>query len=273
MILKYSSKNFLQKQKLHPFFAAKRHFTQNQLAAFRNMYENQSFVVISNALSQEELHDLKQWTEELEDNTDILHHYEETNSGDVRLCRSEKIVDYHSGFDNMLNRGKIKDVVENILDESYTLYKEKINYKYPNAGWFRPHQDAPAYDHSDYHVTALVSIDDATEESGCLEFAKNWSDSKREFYEVDSRGIIAEDKVESLDWIQAPTKAGDIVLFSSYVPHRSGVNRSDNPRRVLYATFNQAEKGDFRKTYYMNKEKNMAEGRISFIFDFTGKIV
>ena len=37
------------------------------------------------------------------------------------------------------------------------------------------------------------------------------------------------------------------MIFSSYIPHRSGENKTNNRRRVLYATFNQEKHGDWRK--------------------------
>ena len=37
------------------------------------------------------------------------------------------------------------------------------------------------------------------------------------------------------------------------MPHRSGDNRSDGPRRALYITWNRASEGDRRADYYTRK--------------------
>ena len=50
---------------------------------------------------------------------------------------------------------------------------------------------------------------------------------------------------------------GDIVLFNSYIPHRSGPNKMNDPRKELYLTYNNAEEGYLRDEYYKNKIQNM----------------
>jgi ectoine hydroxylase-related dioxygenase (phytanoyl-CoA dioxygenase family) len=66
--------------------------------------------------------------------------------------------------------------------------------------------------------------------------------------------ILHQDK---LDWISCPTNFGDIVLFNSYISHRSGPNKMNDPRKALYLTYNNAEEGYLRDEYYKNKIQNM----------------
>merc|ERR1711879_214897 len=120
---------------------------------------------------------------------------------------------------------------DEVVGESMTLYKEKINYKYPGGGVYVAHQDAPAYPETDYHVTCLLSIDDAPLESGCLEFAKGWKAHDKEFYGLNEKGVLDEKSASELEYISVPTKAGDCVIFSSYIPHRSCKNQTDQSRR------------------------------------------
>ena len=55
----------------------------------------------------------------------------------------------------------------------------------------------------------------------------------------------------------SPTHApGDAVFFDSFVPHRSGPNLSDEPRRVLYVTYNRLADGDHRAPYYADKRRS-----------------
>ena len=61
---------------------------------------------------------------------------------------------------------------------------------------------------------------------------------------------IPKEVVDSLDWESYPTQPGDIIFFDSYVPHRSGPNKTNAPRRVLYATYNKLSEGDARLQYY-----------------------
>ena len=48
---------------------------------------------------------------------------------------------------------------------------------------------------------------------------------------------------------------GDLVLFDSYVPHRSGPNHTCAPRRAFYVTYNAASQGDCRTAYYERKRR------------------
>jgi ectoine hydroxylase-related dioxygenase (phytanoyl-CoA dioxygenase family) len=73
---------------------------------------------------------------------------------------------------------------------------------------------------------------------------------------------------------------GDLLWFDSYVPHHSGTNVTDTSRRALYLTYNAASAGDFRSTYYEDKEATFAgldgeadRARLSITDDFLGRPV
>ena len=53
------------------------------------------------------------------------------------------------------------------------------------------------------------------------------------------------------------TNFGDIILFDSYIPHKSTNNISDSPRKSLYLTFNPSDEGDNREYYYDLKKRIM----------------
>lgn len=168
------------------------------------------------------------------------------------LQRIENFVQYNEPLQKLL-RGKLEDVASELFAESAILYKEKINYKLPGGAGFEPHQDISAgwwmYNQS-IHISALVTIDEATKENGCLEvvygkhkvgkLAPDWK-------------AIPEDVCKTLEWVMLPTKPGDCFFFDSYVPHRSGPNTTQKPRRVLYATYAKLAEGDFREKYYADK--------------------
>ena len=58
-----------------------------------------------------------------------------------------------------------------------------------------------------------------------------------------------------LDWQPLSAEPGDLVIFDSYVPHRSGPNFSDRSRRALYLTYNPASQGDRRADYFARKRR------------------
>ena len=49
---------------------------------------------------------------------------------------------------------------------------------------------------------------------------------------------------------------GDVVFFSNTCPHRSGVNKSKNYRRILYYTYTLANNGSAYDLYFDDKEKS-----------------
>ena len=72
--------------------------------------------------------------------------------------------------------GAISPYLELLTGEKWVLFKDKLNFKWPGGGGFTCHQDYPAYDllGPAEHITAMIVIDDATDENGCLQVAENW---------------------------------------------------------------------------------------------------
>ena len=79
-----------------------------------------------------------------------------------------------------------------------------------------------------------------------------------------------------MDFQPLYVERGDICFFSSYAPHRSFSNQSQNSRRLAYLTFNKESEGNFHDVYYAAKLKASRDGTggtISLSDDFGGKIV
>ena len=49
--------------------------------------------------------------------------------------------------------------------------------------------------------------------------------------------------------------AGQLLIFGSYLAHRSGPNRSSSDRKALYATYNCARAGDLHDRYYADRQQ------------------
>ncbi len=246
-------------------------------------WKTNGYLKIPRFFSEEEMGTLLAWVSEIScwkpTHNKWMHHYESTPSG-PRLSRSENFVPYHPGMKATVTRGKVLDVVSELLGESAVLYKEKINYKYPGGGGYAAHQDAPAYKFVNYHITCLISVDAATPESGCLYFSSGRH--LEGFIALDERGCVAPEVATAMAWTAVPTDPGDILLFSSYVPHQSSVNCSCQPRRIIYLTYNARSQGDWREQYYTDKrqtfsgyakESSNRDKQISKIAHFQGKVV
>jgi len=103
------------------------------------------------------------------------------------------------------------------------------------------------------HISTLITIDEATIDNGCLEVV--YGKHKQGKLAADWKEIPG-DVVSTLQFVPVQTKPGDIVFFDSYVPHRSGPNLTQKPRRVLYATYAKLVEGDWRDKYYADKRKS-----------------
>ena len=49
---------------------------------------------------------------------------------------------------------------------------------------------------------------------------------------------------------------GDVIFFNSYIPHKSGPNKSKKSRIQIYLTYNSISAGNFRKRYISEKRKS-----------------
>lgn len=244
-------------------------------------WKNNGYLKIAGFFNTEKVSALQSWVSEIsswEPTPDKwMHHYESTPEG-ARLSRSENFVPYHTDMENTVTDGKVLDVVSEVMTEPAVLYKEKINYKYPGGGGYAAHQDAPAYEFVDFHITCLISVDTATPESGCLYFAEGRH--KEGVIALDEKGCVTPETAETMSWIEVPTDPGDILLFGSYIPHKSPPNCSNEPRRIIYLTYNAKSQGDWRERYYADKREAFAQyreegsnrdGQISKIAHFRGK--
>ena len=229
----------------------------DQVADFRR----DGFLVARSLFSPEEMTDLAAWTDEVEawPETAGRHMmYFETSlksDGARILNRLENFYPFHAEFRDLFDGDKLRGATSDLLGEEAVLYKDKINFKLPGGDGFKLHQDQQAGwgAYADFFITALVSIDAATEENGCLELVAG----------LHSDGLIGEewkpmteDELAGRPLVSCPTAPGDVVFFDSFCPHGSGPNMTNGKRRVLYVTYNAASAGDHRRQYYVDKRQS-----------------
>ena len=146
--------------------------------------------------------------------------------------------------------------MSDIFGEQAVLFKEKINYKLPGAGGFPAHQDAPAYVafKQKLHITMMVAADPMSQENGCLEVVKGYH-NKGVFPQNQSDGSITKEVEDSMKWDPVVTGEGEVMIFSSYIPHRSGPNSSNVSRRAYYLTFNGKKRKKKKKRRKKERKK------------------
>ena len=166
--------------------------------------------------------------------------------------RIENFCPYHAAFDRLVRGGRLERAAGRLMGGEAVLFKEKVNFKMPGGAGFEPHQDQQAgwSAFAPLFVTALVCIDKATEENGCLEM----TDAPR------FAGLIGQEwtpltpeEMADFSLIPTPTEPGDVLFFDSYAPHASKPNLTDKARRILYLTYNLKADGDHRARYFAEK--------------------
>jgi len=182
--------------------------------------------------------------------------YEEINAaGKHVLCRTENYANYHSDFNGLLRGPKLLSILGQLAGEDMLLFKEKINYKLAGSGGFSPHVDSTAYTHvkNIKHLTILLAIDASNMSNGGLEVVEG---SHVMDVPIDpSDNCISPAWVKMQTWVPVTLEPGEILIFGSYLAHRSGANTSDLDRKAIYATYNCKSEGDLHDAYYADRAK------------------
>ena len=147
---------------------------------------------------------------------------------------------------------KLVKFLSALLERRLVLFKDKINFKLPGGDGFKAHQDSAAgwERYVSWFLSAAMFIDHSTKENGALEVAPG----------LHKQGLLGKEwePIEGLDlpYELVECGPGDLLLFDSYVPHRSGPNTSSKPRRAMFITYNDLAEGDKLDQYYADKRRD-----------------
>ena len=228
--------------------------TEEDLAFWRENH----YLVLRNPMNGPQVDTLKGWADDLiewpERAGKWMKYFEESAiDGERLLCRVENFIPFHDGLRDFICGEMVYGILASLMQEEAVLFKEKINLKLPGGAGFGAHQDAPAFISfgQKYHITMMVAVDDATVDNGCMEF----SDAVDVYDTLPQApgGTIDEEVEARLPWRPLEAKAGDLVFFDSYIPHRSPGNESDVSRRAMYVTYNRKSEGERREDYFADK--------------------
>ena len=169
------------------------------------------------------------------------------------IRRIERFCNGHKDFDNFLRYGRQVDLVQMLLGGSAILFKEKINSKFPGGSGYDIHQDQQAgwTVFAPIFITAMICLDEIGSENGGFLIANS---SRCSYLLAGEWSDLSDEQVASLDMLELNLRPGDLLLFDSFVPHGSGPNPSSSIRRVLFSTYNAADFGDHRTSYFKLKE-------------------
>lgn len=277
----------------HSFVTASQQPSQSNWEEQKAFFQENGYLWIKNFYSPEQVAMLQLWADEVHaasqnlltlsnNNSTLLQSFFKNIPGTLivvpearnplQVCRAEDMLTCYPDFFNFI-AGTLTNYISHLLNEPYVLFKDKINFKWPGGGAFLPHQDFPAYElfGPRAHVTAMVCIDRATLENGCLQVAKNWRETFKGNAELDAtqlesgtavlpyvvggkeHGSIQPNYSKKITWLPIEAAPGDVLLITSYLPHYSEPNKSNAARRAMFLTHNKLKEGDHRKAYYHAK--------------------
>jgi hypothetical protein len=224
-------------------------------------WDEQGYLVVKNALCKEQYTHahLSLLAEEVAalpqgERYPWLVHHEEGPNGEANICRVENFCKAHQTW-GALSNGLLQDLVSQCFREPSVLFKDKLNFKGPGGGAFLTHQDATAYATDKLatrHISVMVAVDEATLANGPLQVAPG---RHLEGFFPHSRGVVEKEVEDAMEFIPVMVQPGDVVLFDSYLPHRSNANKSDGWRRLVYLTYNKRAEGDLHAAYYEEKHR------------------
>lgn len=124
-----------------------------------------------------------------------------------------------------------RDITHDIMGTDVRLYHDQAVYKKPgNPEEFPWHQDnGYTFTEPQQYLTCWVPLTDATMDNGCPWVAPGIHRMGTLHHDIGPLGM--ECLKDPQDKVAVPAKVGDIVVFSSLTPHRTGPNLTGDVRK------------------------------------------
>lgn len=189
--------------------------------------------------------------------------YRHAPDGTGTLERLDPVHDASILFGALVRDERIIAPLRDVFSDEPRLFKDKLIFKLPGVGGYTMHQDAAYWQVFPYEslVSVMVAIDGASRENGGLELFAGHHDrllstpgELRNFTENEAA------KVDEARGELIETSPGDLVIFTSLTPHRSGQNVSDRSRRQLFLTYSPAKSGELYKAHYQHYQRYKLKG-------------
>jgi len=232
-------------------------------------YRRDGFLTIRQVFSRGEIEELGREAGRLMQRTELMDSdnircrwQNHAETGECRFDCFDPVIDLSPVCERVARDPRIITIVSALYGEQAHLFKDKLIFKPPGAQGYALHQDYiswPTFPTS--FVTVIVAIDAASADNGATEVFPGYhahgcmSPRDGMYHELTaqqvdlSRGVMLE-----LD-------PGDIAIFSGYTPHRSGPNRSDTWRRLLYLSYNAGSDGGERRDAHYAEFKTWLQDR------------
>ena len=226
------------------------------------LFHKRGFLVLREAFSASVSENIREWADEISNFPEeigkhwVFHEPSLLDEKRNLINRIENMTPFHAGLSALAN--SFIPSCGQLLGEEAVLFKDKINFKMPGGGGFKPHQDSQAgwESYAKYFINVMVCLDEATLKNGCLELASRPGGLATAKLAGNEWTPLSEEETALMDFKPYPTKPGDIIYFDSYAPHKSSQNLSDRARRLYFSTYNRLSEGNHLQAYYADKRKS-----------------
>ncbi|WP_147433450.1 phytanoyl-CoA dioxygenase family protein [Paenibacillus ginsengarvi] len=167
----------------------------------------------------------------------------------------DPLIDISPVYNELANDERILTPLRDIYLDEPLLFKDKLIFKLPGMSGYTMHQDAAYWQGFPYEglISVMVAVDGASRENGGLELFPGYHDRFRstpgELRNMND-AEIAEIDLGTGELVE--TSPGDIILFHSLAPHRSGPNTAEYSRTQLYLTYTPSRNGQLYKAHYQH---------------------
>lgn len=218
-------------------------------------YERDGFLVLPNWFDEATVQELSQAADELLSNVGPMAQGNPRIQVDqigetIRVRQVYPVIDISETLNKLAKDARVVDPFRSLFGDTPVLFEDKLNYKFPSGGSAFPmHQDYSYWQAFSPRLTsALIYIDEATEENGCLEVVPGWHKKgllpiKKVNVGLNVDHYIAPESLDPSLAMKVPGGAGSMILFTCMTPHTSAPNHSKRPRRALILTYNPARDG------------------------------
>ena len=222
----------------------------------KDILNKDGLILIKNFFSEEDSNRIVEFANQLENYQEEKGKWMIYFEDGKKKSRIENFLNYHKELQQFINN-RVKNKVEEVLAKKINLFKEKLNWKYGGGNGFKAHQDHPAFNDFNCKIFYTVALfaNNSTKENGCLEFSKGDYKYNILDYESNNSGKISQEIENKLKWEKIETTPRDLVIFDSFVPHRSDKNYTNNSRRIFYFTYNLKEEGEYHNSYIIKKRR------------------
>lgn len=207
------------------------------LDALADSYDEQGYVLVKGLLTKEEAAEYRARSHELISSLDRGDDPTWAAASDVAMGQKTSLQHLHdaqfydAAFTRLLTDPRFTSVAAAVMrTPNVQLHHTKMFIKPPeNGSPFPPHQDYPFFPHRNDSVgAAIFHFDDAPDLKGCVRVAPG--SHKEGPREHDPAGSYHLPDFPTDQLVPMEAEAGDVLFFTYFTVHSSGVNMSDEAR-------------------------------------------